>query len=480
MRFKNCPTIASLILVLLIVSISSLAAVRAESMAFNVAFSDDFQDDQLDDSKWIWQDNQNSSSYPAYGGSITVANSTVNLASNGSSYPCMYTRTNPFPETGDFVLEFDITFPQITSNGGGVWVSTGDVRAVTGMPYGDIFQVWPEPGRPGTSVCILLLGLLVNKTDALWNEHSSFPYSNPLAVKLSYSKGYYTVFLNGTEIAKKPSNLRPGFIALGHPPCGWVPFTEDGHRAYDWSSMRVDAVMVKTLPPAKLSISANAEPTQAVYRIHVNGQLTTPNSQPLDGEIVVLSYNIPGTADWNTLSAAETDTEGRYSAGWTPSVTGLFTIKAEWAGNEQYSGVYDVKNVSVLEGESEQIILAESNSTLSAIAFNSTSREIAFSVAGESGTTGYVKFLISKALMGNLSDFKVYLDGNETNFTITSSSDMFVLYFEYHHSQHDVLIKLPNSLGQVPEFQVWVLVPLFLTLALTVCFQRKWRKRHLP
>ena len=62
-----------------------------------------------------------------------------------------------------------------------------------------------------------------------------------------------------------------------------------------------------------------------------------------------------------------------------------------------------------------------------------------------------MRFEVSKTLLGNLTQFQVYLDGQQLQFNLTSEGDMQVLYFQYHHSSHDVLIKLLPSEAQVPE-----------------------------
>ena len=119
-------------------------------------------------------------------------------------------------------------------------------------------------------------------------------------------------------------------------------------------------------------------------------------------------------------------------------------VKAEWQGDENYSAAYNVKNVSVLRGNEENVFMAESNSTLSALSLNSTSNEISFSVSGPSGTAGYVRFLISKALLQDSADLKVYKDGALINCTVTSVGDQTVLYIVYSHSSHEIRISLPE------------------------------------
>jgi hypothetical protein len=83
------------------------------------------------------------------------------------------------------------------------------------------------------------------------------------------------------------------------------------------------------------------------------------------------------------------------------------------------------------------------------LAFNSVSKEISFTASGPSGTTGYVRFVVSKTLMENLTDFKVYLDGQQVQFTATSEAQTQVLFFQYSHSSHNILIKMLTSANTV-------------------------------
>jgi hypothetical protein len=153
---------------------------------------------------------------------------------------------------------------------------------------------------------------------------------------------------------------------------------------------------------------------------------------------------IPSTAVWNPFSSVTTDGNGVFSASWIPTATGNFMVKAEWQGDENYSAAYNVKNVSVLRGNEENVFMAESNSTLSALSLNSTSNEISFSVSGPSGTTGYVRFLISKALLQDSANLKVYKDGALINCTVTSVGNQTILYIVYSHSSHEMRISLPE------------------------------------
>jgi hypothetical protein len=86
-----------------------------------------------------------------------------------------------------------------------------------------------------------------------------------------------------------------------------------------------------------------------------------------------------------------------------------------------------------------------SNSTVSEVAFNSTSEVLEFTVSGPSGTTGFTNVTIAKTLIGDISTLKVYLDGNETNYTVNDLTYSWLIHFTYHHSTHKIVMNLVSQ-----------------------------------
>jgi hypothetical protein len=82
----------------------------------------------------------------------------------------------------------------------------------------------------------------------------------------------------------------------------------------------------------------------------------------------------------------------------------------------------------------------ESNSTVSALSFNGTTSEIAFTVSGANGTVGYIKATISKNFMPNSDNIKVYLDENLVPYEIIANENFWIITFTYHYSVHQVRI----------------------------------------
>ena len=122
----------------------------------------------------------------------------------------------------------------------------------------------------------------------------------------------------------------------------------------------------------------------------------------------------------------------------------------------------------------------ESNSTVSELFFNSTSRELSFAVSGESGTEGYVEITIAKSLVSSVQDVKVYLDGTQLSVAITEDGDSWLLRFTYMHSTHHVIVSLVADQGSQQSLQFEIIVGvtvvavvLGLALSLLIGFKRK-------
>jgi hypothetical protein len=110
-------------------------------------------------------------------------------------------------------------------------------------------------------------------------------------------------------------------------------------------------------------------------------------------------------------------------------------------------------------GTEQDIFSVESNSTITELAFNSTSSELTFVVSGPSGTTGYVKVTIAKSLVPNAENVNVYLDRQHLNYEGTSNADSWLLNFTYMHSSHQVKISMATIVDEttLSGIEYWTL-----------------------
>ncbi len=435
----RAPLLAFLLLSSAFLLVFAINTLPAAAQTPNEYVLDDFNGSAIDSSKWVVQQNPNGGS----GGSVTVADSYISLASDGTSFPFIYTAKNPFPESGDFAVEFDIQYTGMTQKGTGFWVAQGPFVPSEYEYNVNILKVWADSSSAPNVFAVLFhqqvyMSTIEKNPFGIWNNST-------LTFRLQCSKDIYTLSVNGEIVASMRSSLRADTIGFGHPPLSYIPTPSPSQ----WTSFRINCI--RMLQPSVLSLSTSpSSATDIGYKVSVSGLLTDRQGQGLPGASVLLSYQIPNVSTWNPVTSAVTDASGAYSATWFAPATGNFLLKAEWMGDETHGGTHETANVSVTRGEGETLFLAESNSTLSLLAFDSVSKEISFTASGPSGTTGYVRFVVSKTLIENLTDFKVYLDRKQVQFTATSEASNQVLFFQYSHSSHNVLIRMLPTTDPLP------------------------------
>jgi hypothetical protein len=198
-----------------------------------------------------------------------------------------------------------------------------------------------------------------------------------------------------------------------------------------------------------LTVFATSDTSQSDFNVQIQGNLTA-NGGAIANAPILLSYSVNGGKSWVDLALVQTNADGKYYAQWKPSVTGHYALKAIYEGNNELSNTTAAVNFIVEPYSQQSVFSVNSNSTLSEFAFNSTSRELRFSVSGNSGTSGYVYVTIPKSLVTDISTLAVYLDGNQTQYAYTTHDDSYLLYFSYHHSSHIVDIRLDGA-----EAEAW-------------------------
>jgi hypothetical protein len=114
------------------------------------------------------------------------------------------------------------------------------------------------------------------------------------------------------------------------------------------------------------------------------------------------------------------------------------------------------------------------------MALNSTSTEFSFAVSGETGTRGYVKATIAKSLIADIAALRVYIDGSETEYSVDSLSEAWVLAFTYTHSVHHVMIGWTGASGNQLGIAQYIVVAAVIVLLIAgvgaVIVMRKKRR----
>jgi len=210
-----------------------------------------------------------------------------------------------------------------------------------------------------------------------------------------------------------------------------------------------------------LKVSCGPSTTYVGFHVNVTGRLTNMPNGDIPEATIILTYRVFGVSDWNLITSAITKSDGTFSAVWIPSATGYYTINASWAGNDNYLEANGIVNLAVIPVTEEYVFSVASNSTISALSFNSTSRELTFTVSGPSGTRGYVDATIAKTLISEIADVKVFVDGEEVACTPADGVNSWILRISYGLSTHTVAI----NLGPAPLTSPRLITPQNIILA---------------
>jgi hypothetical protein len=214
---------AALILSILLSACLTPAVTQAQIE--KLVFNEDFND--IDPNKWTVETK-------GYGGRVTVADSAVYLSSYGTSFPLIYPKVNPIPDSGDFIVEFTIQYTNFGVYGSGFWISSGDFVIQEGVDMNaNILEVWG-----GASQGEMTLGATLFQSLA-WRATVSNFY-NSLDFKLEYISGVYSLYLNGQLLLAVTSTVRADSIGFGHPAAPYLPQSQPDQ----WTSFKVDAINI--------------------------------------------------------------------------------------------------------------------------------------------------------------------------------------------------------------------------------------------
>jgi len=234
-----------------------------------------------------------------------------------------------------------------------------------------------------------------------------------------------------------------------------------------------------------IDVSCKGTATSTGLKVEIKGKLSY-NGAAISGESVLISYSVTGGSSWESLTSVNTGSDGGFIAVWTPSVTGNYLIKAKWGGNSEFNEATTIVNLALTPYTEQTIFSVTSNSTITEFAFNSTSKELSFTVSGPSDTTGYVAVYIPKSLINDTSDLTVYVDGNLITYNSESQEDSWVISFSYSHSEHTVIIDLSAASSKGDEtpndFTIYIaIIVIAVVIAAAVATIALKRKRqHTP
>ena len=232
-------------------------------------------------------------------------------------------------------------------------------------------------------------------------------------------------------------------------------------------------------PGPTITVSCRSTTQSTGFDVEIYGTLSF-NGVAASGESVLISYSVTGGSSWEDLTLAKTGSDGEFLVVWKPSVTGNYLIKAKWEGNSTFKEASTIVNLALTPYSEGTVFSVTSNSTISAFAFNSTSKELSFTASGPSGTTGHVSVYIPKSLINDISSLKVYLDENLITYNTESQGNSWVVSFSYSHSDHKIVIQLnvaSKADGTLTDYIIYIaIIAVAIAVAFTIVALKKKRQ----
>jgi regulation of enolase protein 1 (concanavalin A-like superfamily) len=464
--------LVSIILIILVLLLSSLInfSFNIQTVKAQQQLSDDFNSNALD-SNWVFTDPDGSSTV-----NFTANSGWLRITAISPPYKDLYKPVNTnaprilLSINGNFTVETKVsanTDQEWESGGILIWSNT------------DNFLRLDRACGASNSQRIVFF----RSQDGGWDPTDVVLNSNldPTYLKISrtgndFSAYYCSNGIDWISIGEKSIPL-PDQIKVG---LDVVNVYHDGTFYADFDYFNLISTNIQPKPTPTLDISSQSSTSLNEFKVQIKGNLSY-NSTALANEPILLSYSVNGGKSWQDLTLTYTASDGSYSAEWQPSVTGNYLLKAVYDGNDNYSSSSAIVNLAVTSYQEKNVFSVSTNSTISGLSFNSTNKELSFTVSGPTGTNGYANVYLAKTLVQDASSISVYLDGNKIDCQTTAIDDSWLLQFTYHHSTHEVKVNLAaastgisgNSLENWITYAVIVSLVLIIVVAVLILVMRK-------
>lgn len=224
-------------------------------------------------------------------------------------------------------------------------------------------------------------------------------------------------------------------------------------------------------PTTSININCQSSTTYSNLIVNIQGTLRAKNSGLADS-LIQLSYSADSGKSWTPLTTLKTDDTGTFQTVWTISETGDYFLRATYEGNLDLPPASTTVHFAFLPVEDDSCFSIASNSTVKALTFNSTCKELCFEVSGEKGTIGYIEAIIPKNLLKEGNSIKAYIDGEQVEYEISSTENSWICFFNYSHSTHQITLKLITEQTNQPQLSnEIILVGILVIFGLILAFE---------
>jgi PKD repeat protein len=212
--------------------------------------------------------------------------------------------------------------------------------------------------------------------------------------------------------------------------------TATDNRGYGGTSQF--EIEVREQTPITVYLSLSSDTVYTGQEVTLSGNLTCNGAGMADAWVSLSSKTYIEGAVWNDIATVKTDEQGMYSAVWKP-IFGYYQVRALWQGNSTYPET-SISKILIAKGFGNLITEFSSNSTITGLNFNLTTRILRFSAEGPSGTNGYVNITLEKDPAFDPQDISVLFDAHPIEYDVDSTNQSWILFFAYSHSTHDIIV----------------------------------------
>jgi hypothetical protein len=335
--------------------------------------------------------------------------------------------------------------------------------------YGYVFE-GGRPARNGLTVTAAIRGTTLNWTTETMNGTYGWP-----AKGSSLPDGLW-IPSDDTETSQKDGGVTGNTIDFF---VGGLPLTGQTATFESGGAIRFDlSVPSAASNQSSIAVAVDCLATYAGFKVEISGRLVDANGLGISGASLLATY-VTGGGSRKDIASFNTTVDGNYYAEWVPPASaGNYSVEVSWEGNEDFTRAEAGINLVFTPLEEKYVFSVISDSAVSELAFNSTNKILSFTLEGPSGTTGFANVTIAKDLIAEKAGLKVYLDGNQKDYTTTSSDTAWLLHFTYQHSTHKVTVNLSQSATPFIETPFGIamivgIVVVVVVLGVTVGFYKK-------